>query len=252
MQGRPPRPSGYTHPPMTGASTITLAIETSNPSAPGKGIGAGVAIVRVVDEDTLEVLARSDLDKSASGDDALVSAIARCVESSGVGIGDVSRIAVSVGPGGYTSLRIAVTVAKSLAMVTGAACVPVETALGVAISADETPRRSTRSLICLAWKRADVWAQPFTGVAPDGEGRIRTMEEIAGITCDVIIADEKVVETVRAFEPSFGARHITPVFDPVSIARASLTREACPPHTLSPKYPREPEAVRVWNHKAGA
>jgi tRNA threonylcarbamoyladenosine biosynthesis protein TsaB len=238
---------------MTDTPPITLAIETSNPPPPGGDGGAsGVAVVRGAEAASSETLARAELEKRASHDDALVSAIERCVSGAGIGIADVSRIAVSVGPGGYTSLRIAVTVAKSLSMVTGAPCVPVDTASGVALSAAETLGTHGRWLVCLAWKRADAWAQPFDGLAPAGEGRIMTMNEIASSGCEAIIADAPVVEAVRGIEPSFAARHITPVFDPVAIARVSLAREAVGPHALTPMYPREPEAVRVWNRKAKA
>ena len=234
--------------PVDGPPTITLAIETSNTPTHERersDIGPGVTIVRGVDPAELKVLDRADLSRRTSHDDALVSAVDRCVSDAGVAIADVGRIAVSVGPGGYTSLRIAVTVAKSLAFVTGAECVAVPTSLGVAHSARDRLTPETRSVVCLAWKRGDVWCRFFEGAHPTEPGAIRSIESIAETDADLFLAEQPVIERLSAQNPGIADRATSPIFDPVSIATRSFELPAVDPAALRPLYPREPEAVRL-------
>ena len=75
----------------------------------------------------------------------LLPMVEECVQSAG-GWAGISRIAVGVGPGSYTGIRVAVATARALAQATGAEVVPVSTlsALGVGAFADgEAPARPT-------------------------------------------------------------------------------------------------------------
>jgi len=50
----------------------------------------------------------------------LMPAVAQALESAGVAVGDVSRVVCGDGPGSFTSLRIAASIAKGIAMGSGA------------------------------------------------------------------------------------------------------------------------------------
>ncbi|HCT44583.1 MAG TPA: hypothetical protein DF699_05175, partial [Phycisphaerales bacterium] len=67
--------------------------------------------------------------KGTRGSDGVMRAIELICECNGVRPGSIARILVSVGPGGYTALRIATTTAKMLAHTLGAEVIPVPSAL---------------------------------------------------------------------------------------------------------------------------
>ena len=105
------------------ADSLTLAIEASNPSCT-----AGVAIgSRTGGLLGVEAVAAGD-----GRHDDLMSAIDRLAKRAGVGPRDIGRVAVSIGPGGYTALRIAVAAAKMMCEALRASCVAIPTARVVA------------------------------------------------------------------------------------------------------------------------
>lgn len=224
---------------------ITLAIETSNPSRTDDSC-AGVGLYEGEHSSELSELACVQLRKGSSHDDALVRAIDSCARTAGIGPSDIRRIAVSVGPGGYTSVRIATTVAKSIALVSGAECVPVPTSLGVIRALSGRVTDSERCLLCLAWKRNESWSQVFRNDEPNGEASIRTVDDIAAFEGELVIADTAFIDRVRESHPDFKTQTVEPSFEPSAVAAVSFACRAVPTHELVPMYPREPEAVRVW------
>lgn len=232
---------------------LVLAIETSNP---GGGGDAGSVCVGVLGEGGgAEVLAHHVLSPASRHDDALMPAVAMVCERAGVGAKDLRRIAVSVGPGGFTSVRIAVTTAKMIGEVTGAACVAVPTALAVAHGVAAGGFVGTLGVL-LAWKREDVWRQRFAvGV---GGSRVEQLD-VGGIVpigvatsgCDAVTADAELARMLGEVGagPGGGAgagRVITPGFDARWVLEASRGLAAVDPALLLPIYPREPEAVTKW------
>ncbi|HRJ50504.1 MAG TPA: hypothetical protein PKU91_08220, partial [Phycisphaerales bacterium] len=64
------------------------------------------------------MLGVEDIDPTRRHDDDLMPAIQRLADRVGFRPSDVTRLAVSAGPGGFTAVRMAMTVAKSIADVT--------------------------------------------------------------------------------------------------------------------------------------
>ena len=67
---------------------------------------------------------------------------------------DIQRIAVSIGPGSFTGLRIGITMAKTLAFATGADIVPVQS---VDVLAENAPPDASELIIVLDAKRAQIF-----------------------------------------------------------------------------------------------
>ncbi len=232
---------------------LTLAIETSNPSALGPTAAQGthaaagsVCVGRGSSGAEPEILAWTGLSPASRHDDALMPAIAEVCARAGAAPADLARVAVSVGPGGFTSLRIAVTTAKMICEATGAACVAVPTAHALALSARAEGVRGTVGVL-LAWKRDDVWRQRFEASdhsvqATDAEGRVVPLEH-AHDGCATLVAEP----TLRAMlAPPTHVVVVTPRFDARSVLAASLRMPETDPAQLVPIYPREPEAVTKW------
>ncbi|MFZ4576265.1 MAG: hypothetical protein ACOYN0_17915, partial [Phycisphaerales bacterium] len=97
---------------------LTLAIETSNPSAwgPESRFRPGVALRWTDGRGEREAVAID-----APHYDDLAGAIARLVERAGIQPRELRRVAVSIGPGGYTATRLGVATARMIAEATGAA-----------------------------------------------------------------------------------------------------------------------------------
>jgi tRNA threonylcarbamoyladenosine biosynthesis protein TsaB len=67
---------------------------------------------------------------------------------------DPRQLYISIGPGSFTGLRIAVTLAKTLAFVTGAAVIPVQT---VDVLAQNAPAEARELIIVLDAKRGQIF-----------------------------------------------------------------------------------------------
>ena len=219
-----------------------LAIETSNPGAGptgvavAKGAGAGWG-------DLGPVLHEGVAEGGRRGDD-LMSAIDRLCRRAGVAPGDLGRIGVSTGPGGYTGLRVAVTVARTLAWACGADVVGVPTAL---VAREALGGADLPALVMLASKgeAASGWV-----VGADGARCVGVIgpDHIEGHGVRCIVGDTHLPESVRRRAGELGL----PVRD-LSLDAAACLRlaAAIPPGEATPIYAREPDAVTQWRARHG-
>lgn len=252
--------------PLTGR--WVLAIETSNPSAASADPGAGTASPTTRTPGTASVAgARTDPDgklgeiveiefPAANRErDGLLPAIDRVRTALNVVPGDLGSVCVSVGPGGYTGLRVSVTVAKSIARATGAELVGVPSAT-VAVGED---RPDQPFCVCLASKgdRTHVTAFPGPG---DGDGEPIGVLDAEGLIGwydgpgpgsgeILLVADRFLPEPIRAACLQRHGRILAPRFSATRCLHAGYGRSGTDPVVLTPKYAREPEAVRLWRER---
>lgn len=231
---------------------LTLAIETSNPSVhPGPGVALGrIASGRV------EVLGVEPLAKTSRHDDDLMPAIDRLFAGLGASPRRVARVAVSVGPGGYTALRVAAATGKMIAEATGARCVAVPTALALAL---RVPEGAEPFAVLLAGKGDSAWAAVFEkgwrggiGAGTGATGRIVTGAEVDGLGVRALIGDRFTPEPIRARAAELGVPVHEPVYDPSACLEASAHLPEIDPAALAPIYPREPDAVTLWRRLHGS
>ncbi|MDX2115104.1 MAG: tRNA (adenosine(37)-N6)-threonylcarbamoyltransferase complex dimerization subunit type 1 TsaB [Planctomycetota bacterium] len=251
---------------MPAAEMLTLAIEASNPTAPPappthpapptppgplpaadrQPARAGVA-VGLIGQGTVRALACESL--PGLDDAQLLPGIDRAVRRAGAKPADLRAIAVSVGPGGFTGLRMAVAAAKMIALATGASCIAVPTARALARRAPADAFAARRPVaVCLAWKREDAWVEVFDGPsAPPRSAGLVALRAIAELDLAALIADGALIETMRqrGFMPA-GLPAYEPAFDPVAVLEVAADLPAASADALAPLYPREPEAVTKW------
>lgn len=94
----------------------------------------------------------------------MVPMIETCLAEAGFGFPDLDAIAVTVGPGGFTGLRVALSTARALRLALGRPAVGLSTleALAAGVPADAAGGRSILAVIDA--RRAEIFAQAF---APD-------------------------------------------------------------------------------------
>lgn len=230
---------------MRESKPLILAIETSNPSSPepGSGAGPGVALGRAGGE-----LLGAEPVEGGAHDDALTPAIARLFERAGARPAEIGLVAVSVGPGGYTALRIAVTTAKFIAEACGALCVPVPSA---AVAAAACPR-GLPFAVALASKDGTCFAQPFGPEGePAGEGRLIDAAGVEGLGVSRLAADRFLPGPVRSRALELGLELLPLQLSAQAVLGLVSRYSAVNPDEIHPQYPREPEAVVMWRRRHG-
>jgi tRNA threonylcarbamoyladenosine biosynthesis protein TsaB len=176
----------------------------------------------------------------------LMPAIAEAMERAGVAWNDLEAVAVGVGPGTFTGLRIGVATARSLAHGAGIALRPVSSLSALAAGIDAPVR-----LALIDAKRGELFGALQTGdgapveervvqpgevtsrfgdgvtdalAAGDGSLRFRSVLEAAGIR---VAADDSELHVVRALH----------------VCRLAADAPDTAPEAVFPNYLRDPDAV---------
>lgn len=163
---------------------------------------------------------------------------------------EIARVAVSVGPGGFTGLRVAVAAGKTIAAALGAFCVAVPSACVVA-------RRvpvgfPSPFAVLLASKRESTIATVFARrEAEASPAREISAADVALLGVSGLVADRFLPEAIRAEAGRLGMRIIEPVFDPAACLEGAAGIAPVDAAELAPIYGREPEAVRKWRELHG-
>lgn len=107
------------------------------------------------------ILAQAASDKPHGATELLVPLLSRVLAESGNDLGQMDRLAVTVGPGHFTGLRAGLAVARGLVLATGVAAVAVTTLEAVAAATDARDRHGRHVLAAIDSKRAEPYLQIF-------------------------------------------------------------------------------------------
>ena len=127
-----------------------LALDTST-------LRAAVALADLEPGGSIAVTPAASDATARHGRDLLPS-IRDLLADAGVGLADVGAIAVGIGPGSYTGLRIGLTAAKTLAYATGARLIGLDSLELIAYSA---PPDAVRVAVAADAQRGDVYVAEF-------------------------------------------------------------------------------------------
>ncbi len=196
---------------------------------------------------------------SDDSNDHLMACIDALCTQHGVTPTDLAAIAVSCGPGAFTGLRVACATAKAIADVTGCGLVAVPSALVVARTAVRAGELDgvTDCTVALASKAGTVWCT-HVSIA-----RRMPRAISAGLRA------ENEAESI-AF-PLLGDAQVPPAFIRAAFGRGGLhaaawsaaaclevgeallgAGERADPLVLAPLYPRQAEAVTLWEARHGS
>jgi len=216
-----------------------LGIECSNPSVRGVNRGE-VGLAMVGDDGGLNFVGSKGLSEDARGSDGLMGAVDSLCKAYGVGPEDVERVAVSIGPGGYTALRVSVTVAKVLSAAIGCDVVAVPTAAVAGVALD-----GVDAVVALASKNGKSHCTRVVGGELIVLGVIDG-DELAGIGAGVLVGDEHVpggmIDAAKAAGMEIRGIELTGR----ACLEASAGFEGVDRGKLAPMYAREPDAVTQW------
>lgn len=226
---------------MSTKRAITLGIEMSNPSA-RDATGEAPHSVALWDGGG-ELLGSAPLPGSARGSDGVLHAIASLSDACGVHASELARVIVSIGPGGYTALRISTTSAKVLADTLGAELIPVPTAR---VASMDIPGGVRPAAVVLATKKNLGHASVLRA-----DGSIETLgvvgaEALGACGARTIVADQHLPASFVSFAEQNGIA-IRPIrLDARALLGAAEGIPPIDPLRLEPIYAREPDAVTQW------
>lgn len=236
------------------ARAWALAIETSNPSSAPEGtrFTAAAGAVWTAGGGASGDIVEAGLPEGSRHDDGLFVAIDRVRAELGVEAGALRRVCVSIGPGGYTGLRVAATIARTLAIATGCEVVGVPSARVVAAALAEAGEADLAwpLAVCLASKRESTHATVFAG--PDEAGReagLIAAADVPRLGASAVAGDRFLPASVRAAAEAAGLPVVTPRFGAGVCLRIGLGLGPTPASELVPVYAREAEAVRLWRER---
>jgi tRNA threonylcarbamoyladenosine biosynthesis protein TsaB len=173
------------------------------------------------------------------------------LRDAGLRFADVDRVAVGLGPGSFTGLRIGVATARALAQAAAAQIVGVSSLAALAAAAPVVPAGSRGVLALIDARRGEVFGAGFSGsrrvldpfvAAPGelgalagagwlavGDGAVRFRSDLEGAGCDVP-ADESREHRVSA----------------LAVCELALdVSEGTPLELVVPDYLRPPDAVKT-------
>jgi tRNA threonylcarbamoyl adenosine modification protein YeaZ len=225
-------------------TAVLLAIEASQRTG-------GVAVRDSHGETHVE-----SMSGSARFDDDLLPAIERLYRRLGLTPQDTAAVGVSVGPGGFTGLRISVSTAKMLAETLGAQIVAVPSALVAA----EAYEGAGPVVVALASKDDTTWVTRLDrSDEHDGAWSIEDDGLLVDAACirldgiKALLGDRYLPEPVRDKCDAEGIEIVEPVFSPLgclaAAARLFEMSRTTDPLVLAPVYPRPPAAVSIWERR---
>jgi tRNA threonylcarbamoyladenosine biosynthesis protein TsaB len=142
---------------------LTLALDAAT-------YGGSVAVLRGG-----EVLASREIAMRGEHEERLLPAVSESLEAAGATVRDLSRVVCGAGPGSFTSLRIAASIAKGIAAGRG---VPLYAVSSLALIVAGAPTVPGRYLAVLDAMRGELFAAPFEV----GDDYIEELEPVALLT----------------------------------------------------------------------
>lgn len=221
-----------------------LAIESSTPAS-------SVALA-----DGREVVASASRIDRRGHAAFLVSGIDFCFDQAGWHPMDLDAVAVDVGPGLYTGIRVGLATAQGLAAALGVPLIPVSALDALALRA-ATGRRHIYAVVDV--RRGELAVASYRplpgGVVKDGSAELMSADEFHAIL-ESDAEESLIVGDVDALPEAFlhGLHHAKvgrpryPMADAlVELAAGKVERESFPhPDEIRPIYLREPDVAIGW------
>jgi len=142
-----------------------LLLQQSRATGPILGLETGGPQASLAISLKGELLATQVLERRAHGE-SVVGAVDRLLHRCGLRIGELTAIAVGIGPGSFTGLRIALSYAKGVALATGCAVMGIPSLDALALCALEQSALTPTATLCplLDARKGEVYAALYQQV----------------------------------------------------------------------------------------
>lgn len=215
---------------------IVLALDAATIACSAAVMRDGAIVAR-----RLEMMARGQAE-------ALMPMVRDVAGQANIGFGTIDLIAVTIGPGGFTGVRIGLAAARGLALATGAACLGVTTFEAIAAGVDDAD--GLPLLIALDSKRGDFYGQTLgAGGVPLTPPSVVTADGLRAIAGDaaLVVAGDAAAQAaavLRASGLSVRTSARPGYADAARIARLAADRwDGRPGPPPEPLYLRPPDAA---------
>lgn len=195
-----------------------------------------------------EVAAERQLDDvekpgRAGRDELFMPMVASCLYDAGAEPRDISRIVCGEGPGSFTSLRIAASIAKGIAVGTGC---PLYVVSSLMLVVAGTEAADGRWLAVIPAMRGEVYSRLFVkaggSIEPEGDSALLD-EELIGAECERLSA--------RAMGPRIGDGTYPHARGVARVLESVVARGPCDLALWEPTYGRLAEAQVKWEAAHG-
>ncbi|HEX8105984.1 MAG TPA: tRNA (adenosine(37)-N6)-threonylcarbamoyltransferase complex dimerization subunit type 1 TsaB [Solirubrobacteraceae bacterium] len=173
----------------------------------------------------------------------LLELVEAVLAQAGTGWGDVGRIAVGVGPGGFTGLRIGVATARALAQARGLPVVGVSSLEALAagasgpVAAVIDARRG--EVFAAAWRDGRRVIDPAAYAPPALAERLAPLAPLLAVGDGAVRFSEELTAAGAAIPPEGSPEHR---ISAAHICRLGARGEPADRDALLPDYRREPDA----------
>lgn len=181
--------------------------------------------------------------------ESLAPQISFVMDQAGLAIADIDLIAIDVGPGLYTGLRVGITTARAMAHLLDVAMVPVTSLEAIA----HANRDGGDMVVAVDARRGEVFHATFTvdenGRMVGGDPAVGSAADVVGPTGGRVVGDGGLAHR-DAFESAgfvvdVDATHL-PLPDAILALAVDRIDHAVPAHDVHPCYLRRPDAVAHW------
>ena len=196
-----------------------------------------------------EVILREDYEERATGHaERLMPMIEAVMAGAGADFGGIKRIAVTLGPGSFTGLRVAIATARALALATGAEVVGMTSLANMATRADllAGKARGDRPLLVAVDARRDcLYCQSFGENAGDvlsPARRLTVAEAVAAFSGQRMFAVGSGAAMLAEHSEAGGLDAALPLLQPHARMLALLAPALTPLDRVVPLYLRDADA----------
>ena len=193
---------------------------------------------------TVLAAARATMDQGQA--EALMPMIEAVMAQAGTGYAALDRIAVTVGPGSFTGVRVGLAAARGLGLAAGKPVIGVMTTEVLAARVPETERkRDTNILTAVDTKRGDLYVQQFDGALREIRVVCALGPSDLAAWCapgSTLVVGDAATLAAAALGPRATISAAEALPDMATLARLAATRDPVAGGPL-PVYVRPPDAV---------